>query len=920
MLLLLAFAPVLVGGGGGEQALRDAECSDKVIITYIEKGKKAATQQAQKDFVMVDQKCLSAAMNLPNDHRASSPRIEEDHNDASRSNDRLSTLSTEVGDAEQKWRDRLAQVHCRTIVKPAARSEADLDLLEDRALEHNNPDCAIFVAEAYRKRGDSKKGDDLAKKVLINYADRGAPTYPLILYYKIAYLGGGDSDLTNLKGAQGDMGLADRAVEIALAEKRAGFAKVFADKRTELENYIKNPGAEVCPDIDVLNDASALQWMQDLAVNTKALCTRITEWERLEKRRSNSPKTHLAPNVTGKALSEALNEVAVLYPFPFGKKKIPEPRWITTSRIDVNCVVSFEQHVNTFLSMRKFDRISQAGADALERALAALNAGCNPAVSNFRIPKEQVKKRLAGIRDAIRRKPPSAIAASSAQATIVSSATTINGLLDEIDAKVADDPLALGDLPDQWWEKAVPYIRVGNFPKAYEKLLGLLKHHNMCKENHFRVYSENEISSNCQKYNPKALLNTGNQDGQFLVNWDPVVFHDLVRDAHAEAKKSPRPQNRQLAQPHRTWSSLFSVVNKMSKQGWINNANRHGIQAFEDKVVEQLASVGYDYSTYVSEDTRRAVAPDPAWIWVAFADCRIFEKRWKDAIENLVIAATKATEENQSTRKLIVLRLQKASEEAKAKSVPEYGPENLEAMVKKLTRVKPPEWLLTALRESVPSYAEDTNRKITQQQRQTVDANGNEYMCSVLAERGTATEKCTWFKKYWEELKELPYYSAIISALDYQEQQGLESLFSDATTTKPDLFRIISAWDAAELGLTDPKGVQKEDPWLLDSIRSENAQQLWNLSNKITGNDRFTKWIEGAKNEHRRFILRHAVIRRAIELDCKQIATKEAKQIIDSKYINAFDESAEKIGKLHKAVEKAIQAMPEDNPNCGTEP
>jgi hypothetical protein len=569
MLLLIALVPLSVAAGDGEKALRDAGCSDEVIITYIEQGKRAATQQAQKE---VDIPCVQAAMRLgnPTDSNVSEP--------------------SQATSRRQNWG--------------------------------------------------------------------------------------------------------------RLAEKRAEFARVFTKKRTELENYIKNPGAEVCPDIDVLNDASALPWMQDLAVNTKALCTRITEWERLEKRRSNSPKTHLAPNVTGKALSEALNEVAVLYPFPFGKKKIPEPRWITTSRIDVNCVVSFEQHVNTFLSMRKFDRISQAGADALERALAALNAGCNPAVSNFRIPKEQVKKRLAGIRDAIRRKPPSAIAASSAQATIVSSATTINGLLDEIDRKVEDDPSALGDLPDQWSEQAKSFIGVGNFPKAYEKLLGLLKHYNTCKENHSRVYSENEISSNCQKYNPKALLNTGNQDGQFLVNWDPVVFHDLVRDAHAEAKKSPRPQNRQLAQPHRTWSSLFSVVNKMSKQGWINNANRHGIQAFEDKVVEQLASVGYDYSTYVSEDTRRAVAPDPAWIWVAFADCRIFEKRWKDAIENLVIAATKTTEENQSTRKLIVLRLQKASEEAKAKSVPEYGPENLEAMVKKLTRVKSPEWLLTELRDN----------------------------------------------------------------------------------------------------------------------------------------------------------------------------------------------------------------------------
>jgi hypothetical protein len=326
MLLLIALVPLSVAAGDGEKALRDAGCSDEVIITYIEQGKRAATQQAQKE---VDIPCVQAAMRSgnPTDSNVSEP--------------------SQATSRSQDWG--------------------------------------------------------------------------------------------------------------RLAEKRAGFAQVFADKRTELENYIKNPGAEVCPDIDVLNDASALQWMQDLAVNTKALCERIKVWERLEKRRSKSPITDLAPNVTGKALSEALNEVAVLYPFAFDKWEISEPRWINNSRIDVNCVVSFEQHVNTFLRMGDFDRISQAGADALERALAALHSGCNTAVANFRIPKERVEKRLAGIRDAIRRRPPNAIAASSSQSTIVSSATTINGLLDEIDAKVADDPLALGDLPDQWWEKAVPY-------------------------------------------------------------------------------------------------------------------------------------------------------------------------------------------------------------------------------------------------------------------------------------------------------------------------------------------------------------------------------------------------------------------------------------------------------------------------------
>jgi hypothetical protein len=497
---------------------------------------------------------------------------------------------------------------------------------------------------------------------------------------------------------------------------------------------------------------------------------------------------------------------------------------------------------------------------------------------------------------------------------LVSSATTINGLLDEIDEKVAEDSSGLGDLPYQWSEKAKPYIREGNFPRAYEKLLGLLKHYNNCKENHSGVYSENEISSNCRKYGPKVLLNTSNQDGQFLVVWDPEVFQDLVRDAHAETQKSPRPRNRQPTQPQRTWISLFSVVNKMSKKGWIDNASQHGIHAFEDKVAEQLASVGYNYSTHVSEDTRRAVATNPAWIWVAFADCRIFERRYKDAIENLVIAATKATEENQSIKTLIVHRLRQASEEADASGIPEYGSDNLEIMVNKLTDVQPPAWLLTALSEGVyemgiESYSgDDTERGPKDDQ-----ANRN-YVCNNFG-----TYVCDWFEKHWSDLEVLPYYKAIEDAAEDYKRPFIKEYFSDAANAKPDLFRIISAWDAAELGLEEPKGVQQADRWLLASIRSEEeAQELSKLYNTILINDEFPNWIKGAEEKHRRFILRHAVIRRAIELGCKQIATKEANKIIDSKYIDAFGESANKIAKLHIAVEKAIQNMPENNPNCGT--
>ena len=678
LLLLTAFVPFSADADDGRKALRIAGCGEGVIDAFLREGKKAAIMQAQEKRNF---SCIRAVMRLKDKHKIPDTEAPIHSEPVPMSQDpNPEPISEFAINAEKKWRDRLNKVRCPTLVEKAARPESDLDLLTDQALEHNNPDCAIFVAEAYRIRGDGDKGDALAKKVIDDYADRAAPTYPLILYYKIAYLGGGESDLSKLKRRQADMHLVDRAL-----------GQLFVTRQAELRSFITDPRGKECLNTGMLGSNSAPSWMQDLTKGITRVCQQVEAWEQLVEKRRNSPADSLTPTVSGKELLTALKKVEALYPFPFANGAIDEPRWINNVRIDANCAVSFEQHVTTFLRIEGLQRIPQAGAPALERALAALASRCDRAIDYFKIPKDLAEQRLKAVLDTIGQQ---SLFAPAANATKVSNPMAINGLLDEIDAQVADDPSALGELPDRWTEQAKPFIEAGVFPEAYRQLLELLRLYKRCEQHHSHVQSEADIPGECQPFSPSMDLSSTDDNGKFLVRWDPQRFQELVRKAHDKAKATPRPRNTESA-PSRT-RTLHGIVKAISEQDWIDNANQNGLRAFENEVAEQFTMVGYDYATYVSEETRRAVAPNPPWVWVAFADCRLFERRWTDAIENLVIAATKATEENNRTRALIVRRLRRVSEEAKDAGIPEYGPDNLKNMVGS-TMSKPPAWLLTKL-------------------------------------------------------------------------------------------------------------------------------------------------------------------------------------------------------------------------------
>ena len=143
------------------------------------------------------------------------------------------------------------------------------------------------------------------KKVIDDYADRAAPTYPLILYYKIAYLGGGESDLSKLKRRQADMHLVDRAL-----------GQLFVTRQAELRSFITDPRGKECLNTGMLGSNSAPSWMQDLTKGITRVCQQVEAWEQLVEKRRNSPADSLTPTVSGKELLTALKKVEALYPFP----------------------------------------------------------------------------------------------------------------------------------------------------------------------------------------------------------------------------------------------------------------------------------------------------------------------------------------------------------------------------------------------------------------------------------------------------------------------------------------------------------------------------------------------------------------------------------------------------------------------------
>ncbi len=83
----------------------------------------------------------------------------------------------------QQAQQRLFAVHCADAQKTLGNND-----LERVGHGFRNPGCAILVAFEYRKRGQVDQADRWAKDVYRLSADPTQPTYPLIVFYQVAYL------------------------------------------------------------------------------------------------------------------------------------------------------------------------------------------------------------------------------------------------------------------------------------------------------------------------------------------------------------------------------------------------------------------------------------------------------------------------------------------------------------------------------------------------------------------------------------------------------------------------------------------------------------------------------------------------------------------------------------------------------------
>jgi hypothetical protein len=126
---------------------------------------------------------------------------------------------------------------------------------------------------------------------------------------------------------------------------------------------------------------------------------------------------------------------------------------------------------------------------------------------------------------------------------------------------------------------------------------------------------------------------------------------------------------------------------------------KDGAERFNAAVRQRFREAGYAFDTCVSAQTRGAAATNPAWLWIAFADCRLWERRWDDAVENLVIAAAKTDTTDQHMRGLILDRLQ-----AVAAAATHAGHlmqrTDIDTSIKRFADDPAAQWLIPALRSS----------------------------------------------------------------------------------------------------------------------------------------------------------------------------------------------------------------------------
>ena len=332
------------------ERLRAAGCPEEFIAAF--EAERADRWLARKSGL----RCLSAFMSVADDvtpQRPAGARIAQG--------------------AAAAVRGRLLDLYCYDA---AAALQKDPGSAARMIASGRNPDCGILAAFALRERGLPSDADSLAGELIRLYTDPVKPTYPLMLYYKVAYLDGGARELGELARQPNGSALG--------AEARA---EMLRSLEAQVAGFLKNPQTvRPCPDL-----SARLPSDDPLRASVERVCMAIEHWE------SALAATGLSGQAWVTGLEGALTELAGAYPVNVLGRSFEAPFWVSReARPWLDCAGAFYEAFDRANNLADTRQLQMRWTALMESMKASRQCPQSTQIAH-RLPVEAVRSQLAQV-------------------------------------------------------------------------------------------------------------------------------------------------------------------------------------------------------------------------------------------------------------------------------------------------------------------------------------------------------------------------------------------------------------------------------------------------------------------------------------------------------------------------------------------
>lgn len=742
----------------------------------------------------------------------------------------------------------LLGVHCHDLGD--GLKAKNLDVIANDAKNAANADCAILVALEYRQRHQTDQADRIAKDVIRVDADSRKPTYPLILFYKIAYLGGDDRDLAELQRAQGQTGLARIARDLMLEQHRP-----------QIDAYLKDPRGKDCPDLGNALSADNGTLVQAL----KGVCKAYRDWDAAWRQRTSGGGNSGPP--TASELGAKLDAFVNSYPVLALGDKYDVPGWVGREvRPAIECAEAFETPYERYQELRARNGKLAERRSLLKAAVTAAGECQSPLL----LPISSAQRELEEISRETQAAP-----GQDQQRTVLER---------DIEAMVDSEATRASYRVANW--RTIAQQLPGGLSPGYASLLDLLDSYERCSST-IQIGPHESVPQECRQFGPQ--VQPGYVSGQRAVIYSESVANAIIRKSLNSAKnESPPARTVAMPEPGAGQRQTLAQAFMPFQSDKVLNAKGFAADVTNFKNSIELSLRGSGHSTEcISPDTMNQIRPTKAWVWIAFADCRLGERNWEDTAKNLDTAARSVgPTDADPLRGLVVRRLLVLQDQADTAGVSGYGHRELGNRI----GLKPQSlWLRNALLEAnqlrttsqAPVQTRDINDRtesapplVSSEDRKpctrTELKTGGVMLQGDCRQESISRPQSSRYTTEWGKLKHLEYYKSLSQGFLSDPKEILVT----AEKAGALLFQTFSYWDALALEEAPPT-LGASETWLARQLSQAQGSDLTHLARSLWDTEQRKALANQGAWQVREFILRHAVVRRALELGCSQLASTE---------------------------------------------